>query len=782
MRMYRNAATVAAGSICLISAPLPAQAQSTEGSTSAAAPAADENTGLAEIIVTAQHRSENLQNVPVAVTAMSSEFLAANNIKTLQDLAAAVPGFVTTNSVNYGSAPLSIRGVGGANGGGNVLSDEPVAVYVDDAVVGRLRFSTADLVDVGSVEVLRGPQGTLYGRNSTAGAVLVHSAEPTADFAANASVSAAQYNEERVQAAVSGPLTQGGELLGRLAGGFSDSGGWGNNLAGGPNLNRGRNWEVRGFLRYEPLSGLRIDLIADASYQLSYPGVLAISPVTNYASAANPTGSNVVMPYVVRPGLNQLLSENDFESNVPTFTEISGQNVTARVVWDLDHETLTSISNYRTWNMHGQQDSDGNSVVPLTPLFVSPAVTNIGDNDGRFVDSQYSQEVRLNSAGSGSLQWTVGAFYYHENNAVDPIDIYNRLSGPGGDGTDVAFTAYESTNSFAGYVNGDYTVTEALKLTLGARYSNEHKRISDSEEVTTVNAFTPPGPVTFPAGLPLVPYNVLTASRTDNNFSPRVVLDYKFTPATMAYVSFSEGFLSGGFNAFRGTNFEFSPEHIKAYEMGLKTDVGRMLRIDGDVFHYDYTDLQVRTPVATGGVDIQTAAKARVNGAELESTFTPLTGLTLTGNATYLDAKFVQGTLSTIDQPSWVFGTNPTVVTANIAGNRLTRAPELQFALTSRYQWDVGNDTAAVQAGVRHQSSEYFLETQQQSPTFQGSGWSEYDARLSLAGPGEHWRVSLFGRNLFDNRHFTQITAFFGLPNGAINDPRTVGVEFAVKY
>jgi len=778
MRGYRNAAAAASCWGYFFSAPLLAQAP-VETSPVAAT---DESPALAEIIVTAQHRSENLQNVPVAVTALTSDFLTSNNIRTLQDLTASVPGFVTTNSVNYGSAPLSIRGVGGANGGGNVLSDEPVAVYIDDAVIGRLRFSTADLVDVGSIEVLRGPQGTLYGRNSTAGAVLVHSAEPTPDFSANASLSAAQHNEERVQAAVSGPLTNDGEVRGRLAGGFSDAGGWGNNLAGGPNLNRGRNWEVRGFLRYEPVSGLRIDLIADASYQLSYPGVLAISPVANYASAANPTGTNVVTPYVVRPGLNRLLSEDDFESNLPTVTEISGQNLTARVVWDLAHETLTSISNYRTWNMHGQQDSDGNAVVPLTPSFVSPPVTNIGDNAARFVDSQYSQELRLNSADPDPLKWTVGAYFYHENNAVDPIDIYNRLAGPGGDGTDGAFTAYESSTAFAGYVDGAYSFTDALKLTLGARYSNEHKRISDSEEVTTVNAFTPPGPVTFPAGLPLVPDNVLTDSRTDNNFSPRAVLDYKITPATLAYVSFSEGFLSGGFNAFRGTHFEFAPEHIKAYEMGLKTDVGRMLRVDGDIFHYDYADLQVRTPVATGGVDIQTAAKARVNGAELESTFTPLSGLTFTGNATYLDAKFVQGTLSTIDQPSWVFGANPAVVSTNIAGNRLTRAPELQFALTSRYEWSIGDDTAAVQAGARHQSSEYFLETQQQSPTFQGSGWTEYDARVSLAGRGEHWQVSLFGKNLFDNRHFTQITAFFGLPNGAVNDPRTVGIELAAKY
>jgi iron complex outermembrane receptor protein len=780
MRFKQNAVLTAAVYCCLFSG-------ASRGDSVAAPPGgvADDadGAGLAEITVTAERRRENLQDVPVAVTALSNEFLTENHVRSLQDLAATVPGLVVTNSVNYGSAPLSIRGVGGANGGGNVLSDEPVAVYVDDAVVSRLRFSTAALIDVDSIEVLRGPQGTLYGRNSPAGAVVIHSAEPTAAFTAHATADYASFDSHRIEAAASGPLNEGGTLLGRIAGGFGDSAGWGENAVGGPNLNRGRGWQIRGFVRFEPNPDLHVDVIADASEQLSYPGVIAVSNTSNLASAANPTGSNVVFPYVPQPGLQNTLGHDQFASNFPTFTQITGQNLTARLTWNLPTAQLTSISNYRAWNMHGQQDSDGTAVVPPTPLFVVGVIPNVGDNNGRFVDSQASEELRLASAGSGPFVWTVGAYVFHEDNAVDPINIYNRLAGPGGDGTDAAFTAWQTTNSFAGFFDGGYQFTDTLKLDAGARLTDEHKSVLDSFAVTTINAFVPPGPVNFPAGTPLVPYNVVTGSRTDHNFSPRVVLNDKLTPDTLVYASFSEGFLSGGFNAFRGTNFEFEPEKIRAYEIGLKTDIDKALRFDAAAFHYDYFDLQVRTPVASGGVDIQSAQRARVQGLEFESTWnTPLRGLSFNANATLLDARFLEGSLTAIAVPSWVFGTNPPVVQENVAGNRLTRAPKVQYAITARYEVSLGSAKASVDADVRHQSSEYFLETEQQQPTFQGAAWSEYDARLNLADASDRWRVSLYGRNLADNRHFTQITAFFGLPNGAVNDPRSFGVELAVKY
>jgi iron complex outermembrane receptor protein len=178
----------------------------------------------------------------------------------------------------------------------------------------------------------------------------------------------------------------------------------------------------------------------------------------------------------------------------------------------------------------------------------------------------------------------------------------------------------------------------------------------------------------------------------------------------------------------------------------------------------------VRTPVPSGGVGIESARAARSQGIEAELSLAPMRGLRVDANIAVLDAKFRAGTLSAIQVQSYVFGTNPAVVAENIAGNRLTRAPKLQFALNGRYDWDVGSDyKASVQGSLRHQGSVYFLETQQQALTFRGAAWEEVDARVGFGDANDAW-------------HFSQVSAFFGLPNGALNDPRRVGAQFEVKF
>lgn len=783
--VFRNAASAATAALCLSSAAAWGQTVPLEpaGSTTPAAAAGYTADGLTDIIVTAQRRDERLQSVPVAVSVITGDYLRENQVRTLQDLGASVPSLVVAADVNYGSAPLSIRGIGGANGGGNIFADEPVAVYVDDAFVSRLRLSTADLIDVGAIEVLRGPQGTLYGRNSTAGAVLIRSAEPTVDLTARATGSIATLGEYRAQAAVSGPLSTDGTLTARLAGGYSSRDGWGHNDFGGPNLNRGRDWQARAFLRYKPSSALTIDLIGDVSYQKNFPGTLAIySPSNLRDQATNPTGTNVVVPYVVRPDLQSLLDGNRFQLNQTTFTRINGQNLTGRINWGLGPVTLTSVTNYRRWQMQGAQDSDGTLIDPPTPAFVTGDTPNIGDNNGHFRDDQVSQEIRLASNGSARLSWIVGGFYFHEHNITDPIVINNRLAGPGGAGTSATFNAGQLTDAFALFANASYEIVDGLKLSVGGRYSNELKNVTDTMVVTTINQFDPPGPLFFTAGQALVPANTLVGRRRFTNFSPRVVLDYKATESVLLYASYSQGFKSGGFNAFRGNNFGFEPEDITAYEIGAKTDIGRMFRLNASAYHYDYRNLQVRTPVPSGGVGIESAAKARVQGIEFEATALPMRGLRFDGNVSILDAKFVAGTLSAITQPSFVFGTNPAVVAQTIAGNQLTRAPKLQAALTGRYEFDVGWGKVSLQTSARHQSSVFFLETQQNTPTYRGAAWTEIDARLALAGQADRWEVAVFGRNLNDNRHLSQVTSFFGLPNASVNEPRKIGVQFGIKY
>jgi iron complex outermembrane receptor protein len=757
----------------------------TVGSTAVTSdPAAQQEDGLEDIVVTAQRRDERLQDVPVAVSVVSGDFLVENQVRTLQDLSATVPGLVVTNSVNYGSAPLSIRGIGGANGGGNVFADEPVAVYVDDAYVSRLRLSTADLIDIGGIEVLRGPQGTLYGRNSTAGAVLVRSAEPTVNLSGRGSIGQDSIDTFRVQGAISGAIDRAGTLTARVAGGFSNRGGWGSNRSG-PQLNTGRDWQLRTFFRYRPTDALTIDLIGDVSYSRSEPGTIAISDTRALRDeVTNPTGSNTVFPYVARPDLDDARDNNRYDLNFRTYSRTRGRNLTGRVTYAFDAATLTSVTNYREWDQIGSQDSDGTGVNPPNPVFVGgPAITNIGNNFTRAQDSQFSQELRLASNGQGPFSWLIGGYYFVEKNLVDPVSITNNLAGPGGAGTLVTFTADQTTRNWAAFANASYALTDTLKLSVGGRYSEERKRFFNTQSVTLIRQFDPPGPGFFAAGQVLSAPPVLNLRRKDTNFSPRIVLDWKAMPDTLFYASYSKGFKSGGFNVFRGNNPIFDPENVDAYEMGMKADLNSMVRINTSLFRYDYRGLQVRTPVPAGGVGIESAEAARSQGVEIEATFAPMRGLRFDANASFLDAKFRRGTLSTVQAQSYVFGTNPAVVFADIAGNRLTRAPKFQFALNGRYGWDIASSyKASVQGSVRHQSSVFFLETQQQAPTFRERGWEEVDARIAFGDRAEKWTLSLYVKNAFDNRHFSQVSAFFGLPNGALNDPRRFGAQLDVAF
>jgi len=244
----------------------------------------DEQTLLVEeIIVTAQRREENLQDVPLSVTSLKDTFLVENDVRTLQDLTALVPGFVATDSVGYGAAPLSIRGIGGANGGGNVFADEPVATYVDGIYIGRLSFSTTQLLDVESIEVLRGPQATLYGRNSTAGAVLVRSARPTTATHGYLRTTWSNLDELRFTGALSGVLVEG-KLNARIAFGYADKSDWGQNPSGA-DVGGSKDKAARIFLEWKPSDRINIDIIADFTDRESSPATLQIADLSNPFSA-----------------------------------------------------------------------------------------------------------------------------------------------------------------------------------------------------------------------------------------------------------------------------------------------------------------------------------------------------------------------------------------------------------------------------------------------------------------------------------------------------------------
>jgi len=743
----------------------PVVAQDTEQDTE------DEARALSTIVVTAQRRVENQQDTPISVSTVTEEFLTENDIRTLEDLTGAVPGFVATNSVNYGAAPLSIRGVGGVNGGANLFNDEPVGVYLDGVYIARLSFSTSDLVDLENLQVLRGPQGTLFGRNATAGALIVTTAAPTDTFEGFAQASYNSLNEYRVSAAVSGPLIQD-KLTGRFAIGYSDREGYGDNLATGADIGGSQDLTLRGRLKFTPNERLTANAIIEYQDREAEPATLQLADL--FSGPSN--------PLIVRPDLQDLIDDEEFNLDGSNFITSEALTGSLAVSYDFGGFELVSVTAFRSYEFSGAQDSDGTQA----NLF-----TNFGSSD----NEQFTQELRLSSQFNGPLSFIAGAFYIHEDNALSPFVIENQ-AGVFGLGTRAQFNSFQDLDSWSLFFDTTYELSDRLSLTGGLRYTREEKNFNTAFALSILNGGTippipPAGPLgglTLPAGTPFPPGSPASIpfadSATFDDLSPRIVVDYKATDDILLYASFSQGFKSGGFNSF-GLTPAFEPEEIDAFEAGIKSEwADGRIRANLSGFYYDYSDLQVRVGVPTGGVNIQNAAAAEVSGGEFEFSAVPVEGLTLTANFAYLDATFSEGTLPAIPPGQLFFiGAPVTLVDQSISGNRLSRAPEWQTYLAAEYTRNVGEwGRLSLRADWKYQSEVFFLEVNQGDNTFREEGSGEIGVRATLTTADDRIDFTLFGQNITDNRFVTQVTQLGSFPNGALNEPSKWGLQIKVRY
>lgn len=478
----------------------------------AEAPAAgEEYRRLGTVTVQSQRREESIQSVPIAVTALSDEFVESNDVRTLEDLSGTVPGLVTTRDVGYGTAPLSIRGIGGVNGGGNTFADEPVAIYLNDVYIARSTLNTTDLLDIESIEVLRGPQGTLYGRNATAGALVIQTKKPTYEFVANFNATIAEYDAYRVSGAVSGPLSE--TVAGRIAVGYSDRAGFGTNTVTGLSIGGSEGLTLRGSLRFEPSSALTIDLIGEHQEQDSNPALIAVTGIGSTGGFGS--------PFVIRPNLNDILNANEFQSNAPSFVETESSSLTLLADWDLGAVTLDLVTGFYTPELLGAQDSDGTGLQLFT-------------NNGDIKADQFSQEFRLSSDASDNFSWVLGAYYFQEE--IDQLFAIQNFNGLFGLGTNAQFDASNETTSYAVFVDGIYNLTDKFSLTHGARWSYEEKDFTNTQVIKVINAgSTPPipgplGGLAFAAGDVFVAPPPAAFSDDFEDFSPRIVLDYQATP------------------------------------------------------------------------------------------------------------------------------------------------------------------------------------------------------------------------------------------------------------
>ncbi|MGC2461592.1 MAG: TonB-dependent receptor [Steroidobacteraceae bacterium] len=737
---------------------------------------------LQEVVVTARRRSEDLQNVPIAVTALNAEQLRTQNVQSLTDVTAVVPNI----EVNAGRATSStinayIRGVGQND---PLWGFEPgVGIYLDDVYIARPQGALLDLYDVDRIEVLRGPQGTLYGKNTIGGAIKYITRDITSDEPYfKGSVTGGSYDERDVKLAASTPIVPSHVYFG-VAAAYLRHDGWGQVEDDGlprPYNRVGQDVDdknvisARGNLTFVWGESSKLKLLADTMDDRSN------------AAAGQRLAAN---PYLETPLDSRYDTYTDMPVDKNRFA-FFGYSGTYTQEFS-DAWSFKAVAAYR----QGEAHQFINFSELNAPLFEVP---------GQYADHETTGEMQVTYTGSG---WKgVGGLYYFNGTAAGSYNAVLSLGGasfaPGfPPGLTQLTQGSVITNSVAAYFDTTWNLTSRLNLDVGARWNEDQKKanvyVSElyagtlAPNATFFNAGSPP-PGFVPLGTPETDYD---KTRRFANVSPRLGFDYHFIDDVMGYVSYSRGFKSGGFDmrgnaaADPSTENGFASETADSYEAGVKSSLwDKRLTLNLTVFYSPYKDVQITTQqfelvrgAPTNVTAVLNAGKQLNQGVEFESAWRPIQPLTFTVNAGYLDSYY----------EDFLFGCTPPapgcVVNAS-SENKPIDAPRWTSSLAGVYVWNVGSGDLSAHSTFRYQSFTKLAATEP-SVTDQG-GYSVLDAGLAYA-LGKSWRFAVEGKNILDKGYRVAGYDFGGFgsgPEGGLSQigfygpPRTILASVMYTY
>jgi len=672
-----------------------------------------------DIVVTAQRRSESLSKVPVSISAFSGETLARADVKSLQEVYAYTPNMAFNQS--SGSAQIYLRGVG--NNISNASTDGSVAINVDGVYVARPFGALLDFYDVERVEVLRGPQGTLYGRNATAGAINIMSTRPTRDFSGYVKAIYGSFDRREIQGAVGGPLTQDGNVRARIAGRYARDDGFTKDLdpRGSNKLDNQNVDALRGTLDAD-MGAFSLKLTADYTKQHSDGDTIRILDASGQSDAV---GSPVPANF------------HEARNNLPTFNNNRSWGIAAEASYDLGSVSLISVTGYRKLRQYFLLNTDGTEVDVSESIFYTRS-------------RQFSQELRLQSNTDSALSWILGGYYFNEKVAAR-ISL-PRLSGAGTRPFPYStiFDTHNTVKAFAGFADATYRFSDRFSASAGIRYSKEDKDIYRSlyspsgvvRDIFNTASFGPAAAAT-------------TVDPSYDAWTPRFVLNFEPDDRTLIYASVSRGFKSGGANQAAPTAAPFGNELLWSYELGAKVRMwDNRAFLTASVFKYDYTDLQVTT-FQNGLNVIQNAATAKPWGVEAELKLTPVQELQINLSGSYLHAKYG-------DFISSLGG-----VAKDASGNRMINAPKWTLSGSASYDIPLGQKAGmlTVFGAVNYRSTTDF--NQFNFRQFQQPGYALVDARIKWTAPGENFSLSAFAKNLFDKDYVRNIASFTSISSPA---------------
>jgi iron complex outermembrane receptor protein len=828
----------ALGALAAALAAQPALAQTDTAATQAAAPAASsaqapaataaQDSVLGEIVVTATRRSTNLQTTPIAVSAVDSKLIQQSSPRNIGDLAAFVPNFSAATITGFNAASFSIRGVG--QNSIIVYFEPPVAVLVDDFVVPSVQTQLLDTFDVSQVEVLRGPQGTLFGKNTTGGAVVVKTKRPDLDrFEIEGRLQGGSFGTVIPQASINVPI--GSTLAFRGVVGHTESHGYyhaggcfgpitplaagpiSTEFAGAQGCGDGRAlggqkvWNARAKLLWKPSDSFTAlyqhEFLRDRS--ASVPAI-NLTPDTS-AFLFNTLGVGSVPNRYSDPLDNAAITDR----NAALIKEGKGQRIDVdgdylNLDYRTDFGTLTSVTGYRK-----QKSRLPNTYMGSAPVAADGTVLSLFDAQRDDDRKTFQQELRFATQFSGPFQFVAGGFYQHDKTSFCVAQVLGFLdlsSGPlpfgnYNDNPYILCNAQKATST-AGYIEGNYKITPTLTLTAGGRYTWENKTWYGRQQVFAqqLNGGFDPSIVlsdALQANVFDYPAGVIKIKNKAHEPTWRASLGWQAAPTIYAYATYSRGFKAGGFNdqigsfhpfvnadgtdnnaAFAAAASATKPEKADSYEAGVKTELfDRHLRFNLTGFYVNYSDLQkqIVVPLTVGGQQFQVtrffnAAKATVKGIELESTLVPTTGLTLRGILGFQDGKY----------KDYV---TPIPAGYDLSTAPLDRLPRWQWTLDATYEHPVSDTYKLVlNADVNYTARN--LATQSITTPDENTYLNArtlVSASLTLAQIEDKYYVRIVGRNLTDKRYLTAAQVVGGLwADGQYGAPRYVGAEIGFKF
>jgi iron complex outermembrane receptor protein len=724
------------------------------------------------IVVTARRTEENVQRVPAAISAFSEKSLDRIQATDTTGLQGAVPNLnIVQGRGSSNSTNIFIRGIGQPDA--LQTFDPAVGVYVDDVYLSRIRGNQLDMLDIERIEVLRGPQGTLYGKNTIGGAIKYVTRRPDQEFRANAALYLGSYQQVDVRAAVSGPITDtvaaGVAVIGATREGYVEDRG------DKREYNDKDTLGGRAALAFTPSSRFRFDLTADYSHDDAK--LTTGAPINDIVHLFTPT---VIVPLERNP--------DDYNFTVrttpglPNSTKLTHWGLSGTAAYDFTDElTLKSITAYRKLHTKDYVDIDA------TEAEVGDVLVNVHQK-------QFSEEVQLSY--TGERLTAVGGIYYlkedidsHQEAYAD--DLVNLtifrgifpdiLLGPSNFPTFLRTVDDDlETNSFAAYANASYEVVDDLRLSAGIRWTREEK-----DYFRTTSTFS-----SSPLLTSVAPF-VFDAKDHWTDVSPMASIDYQISPAIMVYLRYAKGFKSGGFNGRAnevGSATAYDPETVDSFEAGLKTTIARTLRVNIAAFHNNYKDFQARvseldesTIPPTPLLSVLNAGKLRINGAELEAAWTPTPQLLIDTQIGYLDAEYKE-----FDDLRFT----------NFGGSRAFQepafAPKWTMRFGAQYVFDLGGSGGLTIGGQTRYRSRHalsvdntFTNTDTEIEGLFQKGYWLADARIVWDDESKRFSVGLYGNNIFDKVYKTDGQEFSSIGNirtvyfGA---PRTFTLRLTARY